>query len=58
MNYEMTKGHNQEIMNDKGQQFSVMNDTVNDKKGRSIVNDSFAPKPEGLLVFYWIPLIT
>ena len=48
------KGYNHGIMNNKGSQFSVMNDTmnhiVNDKKGHNIVNDSFAHKPDGLLV--------
>ena len=41
-------------MNKKRSQFSVMNDIinhpVNDKKGHNIVNDSFANKPDGLLV--------
>ena len=27
-----------------------MNDTVNDKKGHNILNNSFAHKPDGLLV--------
>ena len=39
------------------QTFSIMNDIVNDKKGHSIVNDSFAYKPDDLLVLYitlWI----
>ena len=27
------------VMNDKMSQFTVMNDTVNDKKGHNIVND-------------------
>ena len=48
-----TKGHNKVFMT-KRSQFSVMNDIinhhVNDKKGRNIVNDSFAPKSDGLLV--------
>ena len=35
-------------------QFSFMNDTVNDKKGHSIVNDSFAHKPDGLLVLSYV----
>ena len=38
------------IMNDKMSQFSIMNNIVNDKKGHNIVNDSFAHKPDGLLV--------
>ena len=50
----MTKGDNQGIMNNKKSQFSIkndiMNDIVNDKKGQNIVNDSFAHKPDGLLV--------
>ena len=29
-----------------------MNDIVNDKKGQNIVNESFAHKPDGLLVEY------
>ena len=28
-----------------------MNDSVNDKKGHNIVNDNFAHKPDGFLVF-------
>ena len=39
----------------KSSQFSIMNDIVNDKKGHSIVNDSFARKPD--LKFkdlYWL----
>ena len=28
----------------------IMNDIVNDKKGHNIVNNSFAHKPDGLLV--------
>ena len=35
-------------------QFSFMNDIVNDKKGHSIVNDSFAHKPDGLLVLSYV----
>ena len=38
-----SKGHNQEIMNDKRPQFSIVNimyDIVYDKKGHNIVNDS------------------
>ena len=46
----MTKGHNQEIMNDKRSQFSVMNDIKSDKKAHNIVNDSLPHKPDGLLV--------
>ena len=46
----MIKGHNQGIMNDRRSQFSVMNDIVNDQKGHNIVNDSFAHKPDNLLV--------
>ena len=42
-------------MNDKRSQFSNMDDItkdiVSDKKGHNIVNDSFAHKPDGLLVF-------
>ena len=42
-------------MNDKRSQFSNMDDitkdNVSDKKGHNIVNDSFAHKPDGLLVF-------
>ena len=38
----------------KRSQFSVMNDIMNDiandKKGHNIANDSFASKPDGLLV--------
>ena len=41
-------------MNDKSSQINIMNDImsdiVNDRKGHNIVNDSFAHKPEGLLV--------
>ena len=29
---------------------NIMNDTVNDRKGHNIVNDSFAHEPDGLLV--------
>ena len=39
------------------QTFSIMKDIVNDKKGQNIVNDSFAHKPDDLLVIYitlWI----
>ena len=39
------------------QTFSIMNDIVNDKKSHNIVNDSFAHKPDSLLVHYitlWI----
>ena len=46
----MTKGHNQGIMNNKKSQFSIKNDIVNDNKGHNIVNDSFAHKPDGLLI--------
>ena len=50
----MTKGHNQGIMNNKKSQFSIkndiVNDIVNDNKGYNIVNDSFAHKPESLLI--------
>ena len=28
----------------------IMNNNVNNKKGHNIVNDSFASKPDGLLV--------
>ena len=38
-------------MNDKRSQFIIMNDIMNDKKGHNIVNDSFAYKPDGFLVF-------
>ena len=38
------------MMDDKRSQFCVMNDIVNDRKGHSIVNDSFAHKSDGLLV--------
>ena len=41
-------------MNDKRSQFSIMNDTVNDKKGHNTVNDSFAHMPDGLLVEHLI----
>ena len=34
----------------KRSQFSVVDAVVNDKKGHNIVNDSFAHKPDGLLV--------
>ena len=37
-------------MNNKRSQFSIMNDIVNDKKRHNIVKDSFAHKPDGLLV--------
>ena len=37
-------------MNDKRSQFSVINDTVNNKRDHNIVSDSFAHKPDGLLV--------
>ena len=40
-------------MNDKGSQSkirNIMNNIVSDKKGYIIVNDSFARKPDGLLV--------
>ena len=37
-------------MDGKRSQFSVMNDIVNDKIGHNITNDSFAHKPDGLLV--------
>ena len=41
----------QAIMNDKSSQFSIMNDTVNNKKCHNIVNDnSIVHKPDGLLV--------
>ena len=46
----MIRVHNQGIMNDKMSKFSVMNDIENDKKGPNIVSDSFARKPDGLLV--------
>ena len=46
----MTKGHNKGIMNDKRSQFRIMNDIVNEKICHNIVNDSFAHKPDGLLV--------
>ena len=51
----MTKGHNQGIMNHKRSQFTVMinnmNDTVNDKKGHNILNNSFAHKPRRLTCY-------
>ena len=37
-------------MNIRRSQFSDMNDIMNDKKGHNIVKDSFAHKPDGLLV--------
>ena len=41
-------------MNNKKSQFSIkndiVNDIVNDNKGHNIVNDSFAHKPDGLLI--------
>ena len=40
----MTKGHSQGTMNGKRSQFSIVNDIMN------IVNDSFAHKPDGLIV--------
>ena len=40
----MTKRHNLVLL------MTFMNDTVNDKKRQNIVNDSFAHKPDGLLV--------
>ena len=50
----MTKGHNQGIMNNKKSQFriknGIVNDIVNDNKGHNIVNDSFAHKPDRLLI--------
>ena len=49
----MTEVHNQEIKNDK-KGYNIVNDVINDivsnKKGRSIVKDSFPLKPDGLLV--------
>ena len=33
-------------------QFTIMSDIVNDKKDHNIVNDSFADKPDGLLVTF------
>ena len=37
-------------MNIRRSPFSDMNDIMNDKKGHNIVKDSFAHKPDGLLV--------
>ena len=37
-------------INGKWSQFSIMNGIMNDKKGHNIVNNSFAHKPDGLLV--------
>ena len=39
-------------MNGKMSQFTIMNDVVDDKKDHNIVNDSFADKPDGLLVTF------
>ena len=50
----MEKGNNQGIMNDKRSQFNIMNDIMKviviENKGHSIVKNSFAHKPDGLLV--------
>ena len=35
----------------KGHNLLLENDIVNDTKGHNILNDSFAHKPDGLLVF-------
>ena len=37
-------------MNNERSQFSIMNNTMNDKKGHNILKKSFAHKPDGLLV--------
>ena len=50
----MQKGNTQGIMNDKRSQFNIMNDImkeiVNDNNCHSIVKNSFAHEPDGLLV--------
>ena len=47
---EQQKVISQGIMNDKRSQVSVMNHIVNNIMGHNIVNNSFAYKPDGLLV--------
>ena len=44
-------------MNNKRSQFTVMDDAVNNKRGHNIVKDSYAHKPDGLLVFCPVKLL-
>ena len=48
MNYEQKRSQSR---NHEWQKVTIRFDVVSDKKGHNIVNDSFAHKPDSLLVF-------